>query len=480
MSKTYRPYEPDQAFLLPPSPREWLPEDHLALFLLDVTRQLDLSGITAYYERELRGYPPHNPRMMVTLLLYAYCVGVPSSRRIERRTHEDIAFRVICANSHPDHKCISEFRRIHLSSLASLFVQVLKLCQRAGLVKLGHVALDGTKVEANASKHKAMSYERMKKEEAELEKKVAELLKAAESTDASEDVQYGKDRRGDELPDDLQRAKDRLERIRQLRAELEAEAQQQAEAERASATEAAQVQMALAEMASIEEARKGRERDGDRGDDDPPPAPPPSMPSHKIPTDKTGTPTNKAQRNFTDGDSRIMKTGNGFVQGYNAQIGVDEMRQIVVAQGVSNQPPDCEHLIPMLDQIVANCGRAPDRISADNGYLSEANVARASSRGVEAYIAPGRLKHGKQADCSTKEPDGSVKATMRAKLATDEGRAIYSRRKVIVEPVFGQTKNRGFRRFLLRGIDKVRGEWALITTSHNLLKLHGACAGAWA
>jgi transposase len=477
VTKTYRPYEPEQSFLLPPSPREWLPEDHLALFLLDVVKQLDLSPIRAYYERELRGFPPHNPRMMVALLLYAYCVGVPSSRRIERRTHEDIAFRVICANTHPDHKCISEFRRIHLSSLAQLFVQVLKLCKRAGLVKLGHVALDGTKVEANASKHKAMSYERMKKEEAELEKKVAELLKAAESTDAQEDGQYGKDRRGDELPKDLQRAQDRLDRIRALKAQLEAEAREQAEAERAAATEEAQLAAALTEIENVRAAHA----DEERSDDDEPPPPagggaPEPMPTHQVPVDGQGTPTPKAQRNFTDADSRIMKTGDGYVQGYNAQIVVDDAHQIIVAQDVSNQPPDSEHLVPMLDRVVQNCGATPTKMSADNGYLSEANVARASSRGVDVYIAPGRIKHGKDEAATTGADDTSAKARMKAKLATDEGKAVYSRRKVIVEPAFGQIKNRGFRHFLLRGVKKVRGEWALITTSHNLLKLYAATA----
>lgn len=478
MSKTYRPYNPDQPFLLPPSLREWLPEDHLALFLLDVVKQLDLSSIFAHYERELRGYPPHHPRMMVTLLLYAYCVGVPSSRKIERRTHEDIAFRVLSANTHPDHKSISEFRRIHLSSLTTLFVQVLKLCQKAGLVKLGHVALDGTKMKANASKHKAMSFERMQKDEAALQDKVQALLAAAESTDAAEDAQHGKDRRGDELPEDLRRAQDRLARIQALKAELEAEAKMQAEAARVAATEDAQVDATVAEMKNIEAAHASVE---ERHDDEPPPSPPSpgALPSHQVPTDKRGAPTPKAQRNFTDADSRIMKTSQGFVQGYNAQIAVDEASQIIVAQGVSNQPPDCEHLVPMLDRVVDNCGAPPRRVSADNGYLSEDNVVRGASRGIDLYIAPRRLKHHNAAAVAA--PDGnddSVKARMKAKLATDEGRAIYARRKVIVEPVFGQLKNRGFRQFLLRGLDQVRGEWSLIALSHNLLKLHAAWAAA--
>lgn len=483
MSKTYRPYEPDQSFLLPPSLREWLPEDHLALFLVDVVKQLDLSAITAHYERELRGFPPHHPRMMVTLLLYAYCVGVPSSRKIERRTHEDVAFRVIAADTHPDHKCISEFRRIHLDALAKLFVQVLTLCEKAGLVKLGHVALDGTKMKASASKHKAMSYERMKQREAELEKKVGELLAQAAVADAAEDVTYGKDRRGDELPEDLRRAKDRLAKIRALRAELEEEAKEQAAAEAPSVKEDADVDGVIAEAKNVAAAVAANERsngdDGDEGDDDdrPPPAVTPDpMPEHQIPRDKNDAPTGKAQRNFTDAESRIMKTGDGFIQGYNAQAAVDAAVQIIVALGVSNQSPDAQHLVPMLDRVVENCGRPPEKMSADSGYFSENNVDRATNRGVDMYVATGRTKHCTADGPPTAEEADTPKACMRAKLATDEGRAVYSRRKVIVEPVFGQIKNRGFRGFLLRGIEKVRGEWSLIGLSHNLLKLHKAAA----
>jgi transposase len=442
----------------------------LALFLVDLVKQLDLSAIFAHYERELRGFPPHHPRMMVTLLLYAYCVGVPSSRKIEKRCHEDVAFRVITANTQPDHTRISEFRRIHLVALSGLFVQVLKLCQKAGLVKLGHIALDGTKMKASASKHKAMSYDRMKQEEEALAKRVAELLSAAETVDAAEDEEHGKDRRGDELPEDLRRSTDRVERIRRLRAELEAEAKEQAEARKVAATEEAQVEAALVEMKNIEAARAAA-ADDERDDDDPPPSPEP-LPMHQIPTEKDGTPTAKAQRNFTDPESRIMKTGDGFVQGYNAQIAVDDFCQIIVAHGVTNQSPDCEHLVPMLDRVAENCGAPPTRASADNGYLSEANVARAAARGIDVFIAPGRIKHGKSDAAATESDDGSIKARMKAKLATDEGRAVYSRRKVIVEPVFGQMKNRGFRQFLLRGLAKVRGEYSLIALSHNLLKLH--------
>src|SRR5712691_3332434 len=295
MAKTFQPYEPEQSLLFPPSPRDWLPEGHLAYFVMDVVRELDLGDIHAHYERELRGQPPYHQQMMVALLVYGYCTGVASSRKIERKTHEDIAFRVIAAGHHPDHTAVSEFRRIHLERLAGLFVQVLQLCQRAGLVKLGHVALDGTKVKANASKHKAMSYERMKAKEKELREKVKALLQAAENEDAYEEQRNGLTRRGDELPEELRRTKDRLAKIRAAKKALEEEARQQAK----------------------------------RDDDDEPKS---GLPSHQIPREKDGKPTAKAQRNFTDPDSRIQKSGDGFVQGYNAQIAIDEAQQIIVAQ----------------------------------------------------------------------------------------------------------------------------------------------------
>jgi transposase len=451
VKKTYRPYEPKQSFLLPPSPLDWLPEGHLARFILDVVERLNISAINAYYEREQRGYPPHHPTMMVALLLYGYCVGVPSSRKIEKRTHEDVAFRVIAGNTHPDHTCISEFRRIHLRALAELFVQVLRLCQRAGLVKLGHVALDGTKMKASASKHKAMSYERMQKDDEKLKQKIAELLRTAEQADADEDAQYGKGRRGDELPEELQRAEGRREKIQTLMAELEAEAAEQREA--------------------------AKESSSNDDDDAPPPSGPAPLPSHKIPTTSDGTPTPKAQRNFTDADSRIMKTGDGFIQGYNCQAAVDEEHQIIVAEAVTNQSPDVEHLIPMIDRVVFNCGKAPVNWSSDTGYMSEANLIGAYERGVDPHIATGRRKHGEPPPTVRGRPpaDLTLKESMARKLATKRGAAVYSRRKVIAEPPFGQIKHvRGFRQFLLRGLAKVSGEWSLISLTHNLLKLHRA------
>ena len=453
MKKTYRPYEPRQSLMFPPSPLDWLPEGHLARFMLDVVEQLDLSKIFAYYEREQRGFPPHHPKMMTGLLLYAYCVGVPSSRKIEKRCHEDVAFRVIAGNTQPDHSCISEFRRIHLPALAAIFGQVLQLCEKAGLVKLGHVALDGTKLKANASKHKAMSYEFMKKKQAELQTRVEELLRAAEQADQDEDARYGKSQRGDELPAELQRAESRQRRIRDLMAALEDEAKEQRVAAEAEAAKA-------------------------KSDDDDPPPGPTALPSHRIPTTEDGTPTDKAQRNFTDGDSRIMKTGDGFIQGYNCQAAVDEEHQIVVAEAVTNQPPDVEHFVPMLEAVVANCGRPPEEMSADTGYFSEANVIRSLERGVDPHIATGRRAHDEPAPTvrGRTPRDMTLKELMARKLATKRGAKVYSRRKVIVEPAFGQIKNRGFRHFLLRGLAKVRGEWSLMTLTHNLLKLWRSCA----
>jgi len=454
MSKVFRPYAPEQSELLPPSPREWLPAGHVAYFILDTVAELDLKPLLGRYERELRGYPPHHPRMMVGLLLYAYCVGVASSRKIEKKTYEDIAFRVIAAGQHPDHSTVSEFRRRHLDVLAGLFVQVLALCQKAGLVKLGHVGLDGTKLKAHASKHKAMSYERLQQREKELGEKVAALLKAAEEADAAEDTLYGKNKRGDELPEELKRAETRLAKIRAAKAELEAEAKA---------------------VRQEQEAQKKK-----KGDDEPPCGPTP-LPEHQVPTQADGTPTPKAQRNFTDPESRIQKTKDGFIQGFNAQAAVDEAHQIIVAQALTNQPPDVEHFIPMLEQVVENCGGVPTVATTDAGYFSEENVTRAASMGIDAYVATGRQKHGDEpAPVRGRMPEGlSVKEWMARRLRTKRGRAVYARRKAVAEPPFGQIKQaRGFRQLLLRGLEKARGEWALICLTHNLLKLHRAQASA--
>lgn len=459
MKKTYKPYDPDQSFLFAPSPRDWLPEDHLAFFVLDVVRELDLSEIRRRYEAELRGHPPYHPLMMVGLLVYGYCVGVVSSRKIEKRTYEDVAFRVIAAGNHPDHTRISEFRRIHLQALEALFVQVLQLCQKAGLVKLGHVAIDGTKMKANASKHKAMSYDRMNSEEKRLRRLAKEILKRAEDVDAEEDRLYGVGVRGDELPEALRRTETRLARIRELKAELEAEAKEQAKAR---------------------EEAKAKEQS--KSPDEPPESSEsvtPKLPFNRIPAKADGTPKDKAQRNFTDPESRIMKTSDGFIQGYNCQLAVDEGHQIIVAQAVTNQSPDPEHLPSMLEQIRENCGEYPDRLTADNGYFSDANVEFADRR-TDPYIATGRWKHGEIRPKFAGRPPANMtcRQRMARKLATTSGHACYSRRKATVEPAFGEIKDaRGLRGFNLRGLEKVRGEWSLIAMAHNLLKLFKSLGG---
>ena len=348
MTKQYRPWNPDESYLLPPSPREWLPKGHLVFFVLDVIDHVDLSVIeTAIQAKDSRGVQPYDPRMMVALVVYGYCGGIVSSRRLVRAAHEDVAFRVLTASQQPDHTRISTFRRRHLKALEGLFVQVLRMCEEAGLVKLGKVALDGTKREANASKHKAMSYERMKKGEAELATEVAGLMKQAEDADCAEDEKYGKDRRGDELPEELAR------------------------------------------------------------------------------------------------------------------------------HGVTNQSPDAEHLIGMLDRIEQHCGARPETGLADTGYWSEENLAECKRRGMEMLIPPSRIRHGAQSAAADDAPTGNAtKDAMRETLRTPAGRAAYARRKAIVEPVFGQIKQaRGLRRFLLRGIESVRAEWAFICATHNLLKL---------
>lgn len=450
MSKTFRPYAPEQSELLPPSPRDWLPEEHVAYFILDTVAELDLSQLLARYEKELRGYPPYHPKMLVALLLYGYCVGVASSRKMERRTYEDLAFRIICAGQHPDHTVISEFRRKHLDLLSGLFTQVLALCQKAGLVKLGHVALDGTKLKANASKHKAMSYERMQLRQKELKEKVAALLKAAEEADTAEDKLYGKKKRGDELPEDLRRAKTRQAKIRAAKAALEAEAKAAREAEEA--------------------AKK-------KGDDDEPPSGPTPLPTHQVQSEADGTPKPKAQRNFTDPESRIQKTNDGFIQGFNGQAAVDEEHQVIVAAALTNQPPDVGHFIPMLEQVVENCGDVPKVTTADAGYFSEENILRASAMGIDAYVATGRTKHGQDPPPARGRmpADLSVKEWMARRLRTEGGRKVYARRKAVAEPPFGQIKQaRGFRQLLMRGLEKARGEWLLICLTHNLLKLHRA------
>jgi transposase len=443
MSKTFRNWSLDQALLLPPSVHDFVPAGHLSRFVVAlVTEELDLSDIMASYKGE-KGQPPYHPAMMVVLLLYAYAVGLYSSRRIAKACVERVDFMTIVALDAPDFRTISEFRRRHLAALSRLFVQVLKLCERAGLVKLGHVALDGTKIKANASKHKAMSYERMKKREAELQAEVDGWLKTAAAADAAEDKAFGTDKRGDEMPDWVADKQTRLAKIREAKADLEAEARAKAVAEQA------------AREQSEDKPRPGRK------------AAPPS-----------DAPEPKAQRNFTDPESRILKTKDGYIQGYNAQAAVDAEVQIIVAHTLSNNGSDQAQFAPLLDGIKANLGCNPDEASADAGYCSAANLRTLSRRRIKGYIATGRQKHGtKSATTQRRTKPGSLLARMTTRLKCAGYRSRYRLRKQVVEPVFGQIKQaRGFRQFLLRGIEKVTAEWAMICTVHNLRKLALAAA----
>jgi transposase len=546
MSKTFRAWKIDDPMLLPATVQDFVDKKHLATFVLNVVRnELNLAKILACYSSE-KGQPPFHPVMMTALLLYAYCCGIYSSRRIVKACSERVDFMSIVGLDPPDFRTIADFRKRHLQHLQELFVQVLKLCDKAGLVKLGHVAIDGSKIKANASKHKAMSYERMEARAKELEAEVEKWFSAAEATDAEEDKLYGRDKRGDELPDWVADKQKRAETIRAAKAELEAEA-------KAAAEEKAKAQ------AEAEEKRKaeGRKKPGK-------PAAPPSP-----------EPDPKAQKNFTDPESRIMKSKEGFVQAYNGQIAVDAKAQIIVAQGVTQCAADSGQLVPMIDAIEANLGRKPEQASADSGYCSEANLEAMEQRNIDAYVATGRAKHATDGEagkevaaraasavgapsstqevaaltpaesphipmldaveanlgskpeqasansgyCSEANLEATEKrntdayvATGRAKHATDAeagketaatavsavdapsstqdapaptrveamrekiksgGYASpYRLRKQLPEPVFGQIKEaRGFRQFLMRGVEKVRAEFALVCTAHNLLKL---------
>jgi transposase len=467
MSKTYRPWNPDQPWLLPPSPREWLPEGDLAYFVMDVAGQLDISAITDYYERSNRGFPPYHPRMMATLLVYSYCNGVFSSRRIQRRCERDAAYRVIVGSDVPDFRTISDFRKIHLKALSGLFLQVLGLCREAGLVKLGHVALDGTKVKANASRHKAMSYGRMKEEEERLKGEIDALLGRAQQTDEEEDREFG-NKRGDELPKELARRESRLKKIQHAKAALEARAKAKAEEEK---------------------ARKQPPQcpSGDA------PCTPPQGPASVGSQGKPVVPDDKSQYNFTDPTSSIMKANNkGWDQCGNAQAVVDGQAQVIVAADVTNQANDKRQVQPMLAQAIDNIRKTQTdededaKIGAalmDSGYFSEENIQWMAEHGIDGHVATERIKHHERvpdAPCGRPPADLTAKEKMARKLRTKKGRKTYAKRKTIVEPVFGQIKRcRGFVQFLLRGIDKMRGEWSLVCMTHNLLKLFGARIAAF-
>ena len=428
MAKTYRPYVPEQDLLLPPSLREWLPEDHLAFFVSDLIDQLDLSGITSAYEDEERGYPPYHPVMLTKVVMYAYCVGVFSSRKIQRRLVEDVAFRVLAAGNHPDFRTIADFRKTHLSALRGFFEQVLRLARELGAPGVGRVALDSSKMKANASKHKAMSYGRMRDKQRQLREEVKQLLDQAEVVDAAEDAKYGADRRGDELPAELQRRESRLKRIREAKRALEARAKEEAAA-------------------------------------------------NGHPT-QAAKPDPKAQYNFTDPESRIMMSPDGFVQGYNVQVAVDEL-QLIVGQAVTQETNDKKQLMPMITVIAQQSGETPSQVLADAGYCSDESLTAIAATRIDAYVSTRKQRHGERLGPCPRgplPPHATVVDRMARKLLTKAGAAVYAARKGIVEPVIGQIKHaRGFRQFLLRGINKVQSEWALVCATHNILKLYRLC-----
>lgn len=444
MSKTFRPWDVDQAWLLPPSVHQFVPAGHLAHFVRDTVREaLDLSAITGVYKSE-QGQPPYHPGMLVALLLYGYSRGIYSSRQLARACEERVDVMAVTGLNKPDFRTISEFRRRHLVALQGLFVQVLRLCQAAGLVKLGHVAVDGTKLRANASKHKAMSYKHMVSQAPKLAAEVQAWLDQAQAADASEDAQYGAGHRGDETPAWMADKQRRLERIRAAKAQLEAEAR-----------------------AGVDSA----DPDG--------PGPSSGMQERGARKAKPAeTPPDRAQRNFTDGDSRIMPAGGGFIAGYNGQIAVDAAHQIIVAQHLATNPADFAALVPLVDQAHANLGRPLREVSGDSGFATEDNLAAMAERGITAYLSPGRIRHGETDPTAGRVLKNKPRMQAMAETIRQAGRlSPYRLRKQVVEPVFGQIKQaRGLRQLLLRGLQKVRGEWAMICTAHNLLKLQRAKA----
>ena len=469
--KTYRPWDPDFYRQQAHSPHSKLPPGDLVFFLLDVVGQLDLSALYAVYEDQLRGAPPFDPRMMTCLWLYAYSVGVFSSRKIATACERNLAFLAIVGADRPDFRTISDFRKIHLDALADLFHQVLKLAQAAGLVQLGAWATDGSKFPGNASRHKAMSYGYMIKEEQRLKAEIADLLKQAQQTDEAEDATLGA-RRGDELPDELRLREGRLAKILEAKTRLEEQARAEAEAER---------------QRRLEAERQRQEEGRHPGGRSPGPIP-------EIPDDK-------AQTNFTDPELKIMPQNNkGWDYAGNAQVTVDDACQIIVACEVVIETNDKQQAVPLAEQALTNLAAAGierphdgqggvQKIVSleDTGYFSEKAVAGLEALGFEPYIAVGRQKHHVQAVATLVPPalaaaaekrKATAKEEMRAKVQTPRGRAVYGLRKGIVEPVFGQIKGaRGFRRFSLRGLEKIRGEWRLVCLTHNLLKIwrHG-CA----
>ena len=433
MSTTFRPCAPDQSLLFPPSPRDWLPDGHLAFFIADTVAAMDLQAFYAPYEGDGRRNQPFDPQMMVTVLLYAYATGTFSSRRIARKLEDDVAYRVLAAGNFPAHRTIAEFRQQHLAAFEALFVQVVAIAREAGVVQVGALAVDGSKVKASASKHKAMSYGRMRDEERRLREQIAALTTQAEATDAAEDAEYGPDVRGDELPAELQRREQRLAAIAAAKARLEA---RQAD----------------------EDRQKGRTPNDGRK----------SRGSKPFARD-FGVPPDDAQDNFTDPESRIMKAAHGFDQCYNGQIAVDETTQLIVATGLTNCAADNAELLPLITRAQEPLGGVAPEVLADAGYRGEATFQTLEAQGITAYISLGHEVRPAKAP----NPAHVASQRMAARLNSAAGRARYRRRKAIVEPVIGWIKEvLGFRRFSLRGVAKARGEWNVVCLAINLKRLH--------
>jgi transposase len=453
MAHHFRAYSPEQPHLLPPAPQDWLSPDHLAYCIRDIVQQIDFSGFAAGYSQDGRGAAAYDPKMMVSLILYAWCQQVYSSRKIARLCRDDLGGRFLAAGHTPDFRCINDFRLRHAEALSGLFLQSLRLCQEAGMVSLGHLALDGTKLCANASKHKAMSYGRMTEQEERLTKEIAEMLERAAREDAEEDAQFGKEQAGSLFPKEIARRESRLAKLREAKAALEAQVRAAAEAKQA-------------EREAKERARAeaGQGKLGGRK-----PTPP-----------EQAQPKPEAQRNFTDPESRIMKGGDGaWVQGYNGQAVVDSDRQVITACDLTDMAADAPHLESILEQSVRNTGAKPDTLSADPGYFSAANVTALEAQGIEALIPPDRQRHGTPMAPAAALPNEElaqmpVIERMRHQVSTAVGRAGYATRKKTVEPTFGQIKgcpgHPGFRQFLRRGLEKCQQEWSWVCAAHNLRK----------
>jgi transposase len=459
VNKRFRVCNLDQLFLLPPSLQDWLPEDHLARFIADIMNELDLSAIYREYERkDSRGLSAYHPLLLTRVLLYGYCVGITSSRRIERATHDDVAFRYLAANQHPDHDTIASFRQEHLDALAGLFVQALRLCQKAGLVKLGNVAIDGTKIMANASTRRSVPYQKLTEREQYWKEAVERLLAEAQLTDQEEDQRWGKGQPADPLPPELANAQSRLERIRQAKRELEQEAQRQLDAVKQKYTPRKRGRPTKQEAATRSEdsleaqkAKKQFQRAAKNAD---------------HPT---------RQYNFVDPDSWVMKdmARKSFVQAYNAQAAADSHAQVIVAAEVTQEVVDRHQLLPMVAAVKQATGGSPQTVTADAGYWDTLSLRDEALTGIQMLVAPDAGPHSSEPPDSPKVPHTQEARLMRERLESEEGKLLYAMRKAVIEPVFGQIKEiRNIRRFRLRSFQKVAAEWKLICATHNFLKLY--------